>query len=57
METWSVRPTFPVYVIALTSIIGWLLFMIYAAVGMVALPLDAIKSFIARPLKTITRSQ
>jgi len=56
-ESWSVRTSFPVYVIAMGSILGWILFMVYAGVGMVALPLDLIKSYVGRPQKTIARSQ
>lgn len=56
-ETWSVRTTFPVYVIALTSIVSWLLFMVFAGVGMVAIPIDAVKSFVFRPTKVIAKSE
>lgn len=56
-ETFSVRTSFPVYVIASSSIISWILFMVYAGVGVVSLPADTIRSFVDRPRKTITRSQ
>lgn len=56
-ETWSVRTTFPVYVVALTSIASWLLFMVFAGVGMMAIPIDAIKSFAFRPTKVIAKSE
>ena len=48
-ETWSVRTTFPVYVVAVTSIFSWILFMVFAGVGVMAIPIDAIKSFCFRP--------
>lgn len=56
-ETWTLRPSFLVYVIALVSIVGWLLFMIYAGVGVTSLPVDSIMAFVYRPKSTITRSQ
>lgn len=56
-ETFAVRPTFIVYVIAVASIVSWVIFMIYAGVGVVALPMDLIKGFIYRPMKVITKSE
>uniref|UniRef100_A0A7S0S7E8 LIMR family protein n=1 Tax=Mantoniella antarctica TaxID=81844 RepID=A0A7S0S7E8_9CHLO len=56
-ETWSVRTTFPVYVVAVTSIFSWLLFFVFAGVGMMAIPIDAIKSFICRPRKVLAKSE
>mmetsp|Transcript_285 Transcript_285/g.888 ORF Transcript_285/g.888 Transcript_285/m.888 type:complete len:505 (-) Transcript_285:677-2191(-) len=56
-ETWSVRPTLPVYVIALASVLSWVLFMVFAGVGVVAFPVDCIKGYISRPTKTIPKSQ
>jgi len=37
--------------------IGWIFFMIFAAIGMVALPIDWIRQFVGRPKSTISRSQ
>lgn len=56
-EAFSVRPTFIIYVIAVASIVSWAIFMIYAGVGIVALPVDLIKSFLNRPVKVITKSE
>ena len=56
-EFWSVRTTFPVYVVALTSIASWLLFMVFAGVGMMAIPIDAVKSFAFRPVKVMAKSE
>ena len=56
-ETWSVRTTFPVYVIALTSVVSWVLFMVFAGVGVSAIPVDEIKAFLARPKKVIAKSE
>ena len=56
-ETISVRPTFPVYVIAVFTLVGWVLFFLFAGVGIVSLPIDAIFAFIYRPRATITKSE
>jgi len=56
-ETWSVRTSFPVYVIALGSIAGWILFMVFAGVGVVSLPVDLIMAFVKRPRTIITKSE
>mmetsp|Transcript_12200 Transcript_12200/g.38633 ORF Transcript_12200/g.38633 Transcript_12200/m.38633 type:complete len:432 (+) Transcript_12200:187-1482(+) len=56
-EEWSLRTSFPVYMIAVISILGWLLFMVFAGVGVFALPVDWIKAFAYRPRTTITRSE
>ena len=56
-ETWTLRTSFPVYVIAITSILGWLLFMVFAGVGSIALPLDWIHAFVNRPRTWMTRSE
>jgi LMBR1 domain-containing protein 1 len=47
--TWSVPVTFPIYIIALLSFIGWFAFVIFFSVGLVALPLDLINDFRTRP--------
>ena len=36
---------------------GWLLFMVFAGVGLVALPLDCIREFLGRPKSTISKSE
>ena len=36
---------------------GWLLFMVFAGVGLVALPLDMIREFLGRPKSTIPKSE
>ena len=46
-----------VYAIAIVSTIGWVLFMVFGAIGIVAMPLDWIRQFLGRPRSTITRSQ
>ncbi|GBG85570.1 hypothetical protein CBR_g40208 [Chara braunii] len=56
-DTWSLRSSFPVYVIALSTIVGSVLFAIFGGVGIISLPLDCIFSFFRRPKALITRSQ
>ena len=56
-ETFTVRPTFIVYMIAVASIVSWMIFFVYAGVGIVALPIDLVKSFLNRPVKVIPRSE
>nr|GMD43353.1 LIMR family protein At5g01460 [Ipomoea batatas] len=56
-KTWTMRATFPEYVVALATIVGSVLFMIFGGVGIACLPLGLIFSFIRRPKAVITRSQ
>lgn len=57
LDNWRVRTTFPVYVIAIASIASWILFMVFAGVGMMAIPIDALKSFLNRPKKVMAKSE
>jgi LMBR1-like membrane protein len=53
MQTWNQRPSFPIFVIAVASILGWLLLMVMGGVGIIALPLDMILACApATPLAT-----
>ncbi|KAG6745262.1 hypothetical protein POTOM_051911 [Populus tomentosa] len=56
-KTWTMRATFPEYVVALATIVGSVLFAIFGGVGIACLPLGLIFSFIRRPKAVITRSQ
>ncbi|XVE62048.1 hypothetical protein DITRI_Ditri06bG0087600 [Diplodiscus trichospermus] len=56
-KTWTMRTTFPEYVVALATIVGSVLFSIFGGVGIACLPLGLITSFIRRPKAVITRSQ
>ena len=56
-KNWTLRTSFPVYVIALSSMLGWLLFSLFAGIGMVTLPVDCLLSFARRPQATITKTQ
>ncbi|XP_076896816.1 LIMR family protein At5g01460-like [Bidens hawaiensis] len=55
--TWTMRSTFPEYVVALATIVGSVLFSIFGGVGIACLPLGLIFSFVRRPKAVITRSQ
>ncbi|KAL2902119.1 hypothetical protein RDABS01_000543 [Bienertia sinuspersici] len=55
--TWTMRSTFPEYVVALATVAGSVLFMIFGGVGIACLPLGLIFAFIRRPKAVITRSQ
>ena len=46
-----------VYPLHVCNAAGWLLFMVFAGVGLVALPVDCIKAFIGRPRSVISRSE
>jgi LMBR1 domain-containing protein 1 len=56
-ETWSVRTTFPIYVIAVGSVLSWVIFIVFGGVGVSAVPIDLIKAFLDRPKKTIAKSE
>ncbi|KAF3587505.1 hypothetical protein F2Q69_00032147 [Brassica cretica] len=56
-KTWTMRTTFPEYVVALATIVGSVLFTIFGGVGIASLPLGLITAFIRRPKAVITRSQ
>lgn len=56
-ETWKVRVSIIVYAMAVVATLGWVLFMVFGGIGLVALPIDWIRQFIRRPRATITRSQ
>lgn len=42
---------------SIIATLGWLLFLLFGAIGLVALPLDLIRGFIGRPRSTITKAQ
>jgi len=46
---WKLNVTFPVYVIAFLSFLGWWFFTLFAGVGLIALPLDLINEYRTRP--------
>ncbi|CAM6129058.1 unnamed protein product [Calypogeia fissa] len=57
VATWSMRTSFPEYVIALSTIVGSVLFSFFGGVGIACLPLSMIFAFIRRPKAVITRAQ
>ncbi|KAJ1561713.1 hypothetical protein HK096_003605 [Nowakowskiella sp. JEL0078] len=52
----SVRVSVLVYVVAIITIAGWLVFSVFGGVGLVVLPFDLINEFINRP-KSITATE
>ena len=56
-KSWTLDVSFPAYVAALTSFVGWFLFAPYAGIGMAANPIDSLTRFIQRPKKTIGKSE
>eukprot|EP00164_Ancoracysta_twista_P001856 GFYU01002440.1.p1 GENE.GFYU01002440.1~~GFYU01002440.1.p1 ORF type:complete len:480 (-),score=160.37 GFYU01002440.1:238-1677(-) len=45
----SFRVTFPVYLVAFLSFVGWFFFVLFGGIGFVALPMDLINSWRNRP--------
>ncbi|GIQ88979.1 LMBR1-like membrane protein [Kipferlia bialata] len=45
----KIRPSFFVYIIGIISFVGYILFTVFGAVGIVALPMDLINEFRKRP--------
>lgn len=48
-EILSIEVSLVVYIIAIFSLAGWLVFTVFGGIGLVALPLDMILSFVTRP--------
>jgi LMBR1 domain-containing protein 1 len=46
---WEISVTFPVYLMALLTFIGWWFFFLFAGVGLIALPFGLINDFRTRP--------
>ncbi|KAG0579185.1 hypothetical protein M758_4G080600 [Ceratodon purpureus] len=53
--TWTMRTSFPEYVIAILTIVGSVLFSVFGGVGIACLPLSLIFGYIRRPKAIITR--
>lgn len=45
----EIEVSFPVYVLALLSFMGWFCFVIFGGCGMIALPIDLILGYMHRP--------
>ena len=46
----SMDVSFTVYLIAMVGFVGWIVFSVYTAVGLVTLPMELIQSFMNRPM-------
>ncbi len=46
---WAIDVTFPVFLMAFLSFVGWFFWTFFVGVGLVALPLDLINEFRTRP--------
>mmetsp|Transcript_6763 Transcript_6763/g.16842 ORF Transcript_6763/g.16842 Transcript_6763/m.16842 type:complete len:534 (-) Transcript_6763:748-2349(-) len=57
IKNWKLRVSLPVYVMAIQSVIGWLLFLVFAGVGVLAAPIDWIQQWRGRPTSVITKSE
>jgi LMBR1 domain-containing protein 1 len=57
VTVWAARVGFPTYAVALAGTAGWALFLLFAGVGLVALPADLIRAWAGRPRATIPRSE
>jgi LMBR1 domain-containing protein 1 len=53
--TWKISVTFPIYVMAFLSFLGWFFFAIFAGVGLIALPIDLVNEYRTRPVSMSTR--
>lgn len=56
-RTWTLRVSLPVYVMAVQSVTGWVLFLVFAGWGVTAAPLDWIHQYMRRPRTVITKSE
>lgn len=55
--TWKLRVSLVTYIMAIQSVIGWILFLIFAGIGVLGAPIDWIQQFLNRPKATITKSE
>lgn len=46
-----------VYIMAIQSVLGWLLFLVFAGVGLLCTPIDWFQQFLGRPKAVITKSE
>ncbi|GLI61361.1 hypothetical protein VaNZ11_003724 [Volvox africanus] len=57
LKNWKLRVSLPVYIMAIQSVLGWLLFLVFAGVGLLAAPIDWLQEFLGRPRAIITKSE
>ncbi|CAM9758325.1 unnamed protein product [Scytosiphon promiscuus] len=48
-DTVELQLSFPVFVMALMSFVGWILFVVFGGLGLVGIPVDSIRAFINKP--------
>lgn len=41
-ETLTIKVSFPIYVVAIISFVGWIFFIVFAGVGFASFPIDFI---------------
>eukprot|EP00163_Fabomonas_tropica_P003907 TRINITY_DN13466_c0_g2_i5.p1 TRINITY_DN13466_c0_g2~~TRINITY_DN13466_c0_g2_i5.p1 ORF type:complete len:560 (-),score=152.78 TRINITY_DN13466_c0_g2_i5:3659-5239(-) len=49
MSILKINVSFPIYLIGLISVVGWFFFVLFGGIGLVALPIDLILTFVHRP--------
>ncbi|KAL0223383.1 hypothetical protein P9112_002773 [Eukaryota sp. TZLM1-RC] len=47
--------TFPLYIIACFTLLGWFLFVLFGSIGIASLPMDLLNAYRTRPRKILTR--
>mmetsp|Transcript_21904 Transcript_21904/g.37447 ORF Transcript_21904/g.37447 Transcript_21904/m.37447 type:complete len:440 (-) Transcript_21904:1453-2772(-) len=57
ITNWRLRCSIVVYIMAIQSILGWILFLVFAGVGFLAAPIDWIQQFLGRPTSVISKSE
>ncbi len=56
VDYWKQRTSLIVYMMAIVATLGWFLFMVFGAIGMVSIPVDFIRAFVGRPRAIISRA-
>ncbi|KIZ02019.1 hypothetical protein MNEG_5943 [Monoraphidium neglectum] len=57
IKTWTLRVSLPVYIMAIQSVFGWILFLVFAGWGVMAAPIDWLHQYMRRPRAVITKSE
>eukprot|EP00201_Polytomella_parva_P001402 CAMPEP_0175086512 /NCGR_PEP_ID=MMETSP0052_2-20121109/29287_1 /TAXON_ID=51329 ORGANISM="Polytomella parva, Strain SAG 63-3" /NCGR_SAMPLE_ID=MMETSP0052_2 /ASSEMBLY_ACC=CAM_ASM_000194 /LENGTH=320 /DNA_ID=CAMNT_0016358697 /DNA_START=614 /DNA_END=1576 /DNA_ORIENTATION=+ len=56
-SNWTIRVSLPIYVMAIQSVMGWIVFLIFAGMGLLTSPVDWLQQFLGRPKSVITKSE
>ncbi|KAF8067363.1 LIMR family protein [Scenedesmus sp. PABB004] len=56
-KTWTLRVSLAVYIMAVQSVMGWVLFLVFAGWGFFAAPLDWLFQYLRRPKTVISKSE